>query len=76
MLRKHLARAERHVAEGAGHLARQRALMRKLKRDGHGTRAAGLFFSSLEAIQALHVADRDRIRAELARAARGPAISP
>ena len=70
LLRRHLAQAERQVAEGEGRLAQHRALIRKLKRDGNGTRAARLFFRSLEEIQALHVADRDRIRVELERAAR------
>jgi regulator of protease activity HflC (stomatin/prohibitin superfamily) len=70
MLQKHLAQAERHVAEGEAHLARQRALIRKLERDGHGSRAARLFLRSLEETQALHLADRDRVRAEL-RGARG-----
>ena len=71
LLRRHLAQAERQVAEGEGQLARHRSLIRKLKRDGNGTRAARLFFSSLEEIQALHVAERDRLRAELERTARG-----
>lgn len=68
VLRRHLAQAERYVAEGEVRLARQRTLVRKLKRDGHGTRAARLFLSSLEEIQSLHVADLERTRAELGRA--------
>ena len=81
MLRRHLARAERHVAEGEVHLARQRELIRKLERDGHGSRAARRFLRSLEETQALHVADRDRVRAELRRAcktlrtSRSPAVA-
>jgi len=65
IMQRHLARAERHVTEGEAHLARQRALIRKLERDGHGSRAARRFLRSLEETQALHEADRDRVRAEL-----------
>lgn len=71
-MRRHLAQAERHVAEGEAHLARQRALIRKLERDGHGSRAARRFLRSLEETQALHEADRDRVRAELRIAERAP----
>jgi hypothetical protein len=70
LMRRHLAQAERHVAEGEAHLARQRELIRKLERDGHGTRAARLFLRSLEETQALHLADRERIRRECRRAER------
>ena len=65
MMSRHLAQAERHVAEGELYLARQRALIQKLERDGHGTRAARLFLKSLEDVQNLHLADRDRIRAQI-----------
>ena len=72
LMRRHLAQAERHVEEGEAHIARQRDLIRKLERDGHGTRAARLFLRSLEETQALHVADRERVRAEFRRAAKAP----
>jgi hypothetical protein len=65
-LQKYLAQAERHVMEVEGHLARQRLLIHKLEQhQGRGARAARLFLRSLEAMQALHVADRDRVRAQL-----------
>jgi hypothetical protein len=64
MLQKRLAEAERRVAEGEALLARQRALIRKLERDGHGSRAARVFLRSLEETQALHLANRDRVRAQ------------
>ncbi|MGH8269523.1 MAG: hypothetical protein ACRES1_05625 [Steroidobacteraceae bacterium] len=70
MIRRHLAQAERHVEEGETHLARQRELVRKLERDGHGSRAARRFLRSLEETHALHVADRDRARTELRSSAR------
>lgn len=65
VLRRHLAQAQRHVEEGETHLARQRELVRKLERGGHGSRAARRFLRSLEETQALHVADRDRARTQL-----------
>ena len=71
-MRRLLAEAERHVAEGEALVARQRDLIRKLERDGHGTRAARLFLKSLEETQALHIADRDRVRAQFRRAEKAP----
>ena len=67
----HLAQAERHVVEGEEHLARQRALIDKLRRDGHDTTTAVELLHEFERSQAVHVAERDRIRAELANRA-GP----
>lgn len=68
MMQRHLAQAEWRVAEAEAHLARQRALVRNLERDGHGARAARVFLRSLEETHALHLEDRDRIRAQLGRA--------
>jgi hypothetical protein len=62
----HLAQAERHVAEGEQHIARQRALIAELARDGHDTALAVELLHEFERTQAGHVADRDRLRAELA----------
>lgn len=65
-LQKHLAQAEQHLLEVEGHLARQRLLIDRLEQyQGRGARAARLFLRSLEEMQALHVADRDRVRAQL-----------
>ncbi len=68
MLLEHLAKAERHVEIGERDLAKQRALIDELRRDGHDTRAAEKLLATFEEVQKLHVADRERIRAELARA--------
>jgi hypothetical protein len=69
LLLDHLATAERHVAEGEHHLARQRRLIAEMERDGHDTRSALELLSTLEQTQAMHVSHRDHIRAELGGAA-------
>jgi len=65
---EHLAQAERHVAQGELHLIRQREIIDELERGGHDTASARDLLLKLEETQALHIADRDRIRAELVRA--------
>jgi hypothetical protein len=60
-----LAMTDRHVAEGEQHIARQRVLIDELERDGHDTKSAIELLSVLEQTQAMHVAHRDRIRADL-----------
>jgi hypothetical protein len=66
MLERHLAQAERHIAEGEHHIARQREIVAQLENDTLDLRSAQVLLTQLEAMQANHVADRDRIRAELA----------
>lgn len=62
---EHLAQAERHVGLGEAHMAKQRAIIAELERDGHDTRAARDLLHQLEQMQELHVANRDRLRKEL-----------
>lgn len=57
---QHLAQTEGYVALGEHHLGRQRELVSELERDGHDTTEARRL------LQALHAADRDRLRNELA----------
>jgi hypothetical protein len=64
MLERHLAQAERHIAQGKVHVARQRVIVAEL--DGRDLRTAQALLTQFEAMLAHHVADRDRIRAELA----------
>ena len=66
MIEDHLAQAERHVAEGERHVAEQRARVHELDRDGHDTTESLLLLGRFEELQELHVADRDRLRKELA----------
>jgi hypothetical protein len=69
VLEQYLAMVERHVAESERHIARQRELVSKLMRDGDHDMIPGAqqFLALLEDMQTLHVADRDRLRAELTR---------
>jgi len=66
MMEGHLAQAERHVADGERHVAEQRARVEALGRDGHDTTEALLLLGQFQELQALHVADRDRLKQELA----------
>jgi len=66
MLERHLAQAERHVAEGMDHVARQREIVAELTNDGHDLRSAQALLVEFETMLAHHIADRDRIRMELA----------
>jgi hypothetical protein len=61
-----LATAERHVKLGERHLSRQRELVAYLIRYGRDAAAAEALLATFEQSQALHVADRDRLRDELA----------
>lgn len=65
LLTELLAESDRHVAQGERHIARQHQLIAELERDGHDTTSAIEFLSTLEQTQAMHIAHRDRIRAEL-----------
>ena len=65
LLATHLKQAERHVVEGEEHIARQRELIVRLERQGHDIESAVKLLSTFEQTQASHIADRDRLRAEL-----------
>ena len=65
MIAEHLAKAEENAVDGAKQVERQRALLVELERDGHDTRLARDLLARLEALQRLHIEDRDRLRAEL-----------
>lgn len=61
----HLQLAERHVAEGERHIARQKEIIVELENDRHDAIAARALLVQFEEMQVLHIADRDRLRAEL-----------
>lgn len=61
MILNHLSQARRHVEEGEAHLYRQRMVVTKLERDGHDASDARRLLLRFEELQALHVADRDRL---------------
>src|SRR5215469_17196059 len=58
-LQQHLAQAERHIARGVVHLARQRELIAKLDRAGHDTEEARAILDTLMETQVLHLQDRE-----------------
>jgi hypothetical protein len=63
-LLEHLARADRHVFRGALDIAQQREVIARLG-DGPGRLRAAELLEELEKTQAMHIADRDRLRREL-----------
>ena len=65
MIRDHLAQAERHAAEGASRVARQREIIQRLVKGGHDATEARELLRQMEETQALHVAGRERLRREL-----------
>jgi uncharacterized coiled-coil protein SlyX len=65
-LEEQLAQAEMRISEGEVHVARQRDIVAELANDGDDLKSAQTLLAQLEKMLANHVADRDRIRAELA----------
>jgi hypothetical protein len=66
MIEDHLALAERHVTAGERCVTEQRARVATLERDGHDTTESLLLLGQFQEVQELHVADRNRLRGELA----------
>lgn len=62
----YLQAAEEHVANGERQIARHSELISTLERAGHDTTSATALLRELEQTQIQHVAERDRLRAELA----------
>jgi hypothetical protein len=65
MLVEHLEKAERHVALGEEHLERQRRVVAERQRQGLDANEAVDLLMRFEQLQTMHVAGRDRLRAEL-----------
>lgn len=65
MCEERLKQAERHVAEGAEHVRRQHEIVARLEKGGHDAGSAKELLGQFEEIQAMHVADRDRLIGEL-----------
>jgi hypothetical protein len=65
ILEDHLAAAERHLAEAECEVAYQREHVVQLERDGLDTAEPTRLLRQLEELQALHVADRERVLKEL-----------
>jgi hypothetical protein len=76
MIQDHLAIAERHVVLGAKHIATQKSIVAELEADGHDASQALHLLETFEEMQDMHVADRDRLRAELDRVKKTAAPKP
>jgi hypothetical protein len=57
--------AEGHIALGERHIVRQRKLVVELEQKGCDTAEAKRLLASFEELQAMHIADRDRLRRQL-----------
>jgi len=64
-LKRELAQAERHLAEGKGHIDRQVMIIAELERDGHDTTTAKEFLATLEQAQQPHESHRQHVLSEL-----------
>lgn len=60
-LLQNLAQAERHIAEGVVHLARQESLIADLDRAGHDSDEARTILDTLAHTQLLHEQDREHL---------------
>ena len=67
VVQRHLHATERHIVSGESIIARQMALIARLKRNGHDTTEAEGWLAELERIQDMHVAHRERLMEELNR---------
>jgi hypothetical protein len=65
MIIDHLELAERHVAEGASRVGRQRQLLTELICDGLPSLQSKLLLKTFEECLAMHIADRERLLKEL-----------
>jgi hypothetical protein len=66
MIQDHLAIAERHVTEGLRHIAHQKRIIVDLTNGGHDTSVARSLLGNFEDVLKMHIADRDRLKKELA----------
>lgn len=65
-LEQQVAEAERHVLQGLEHIVIQRRVIFELARKQHDTTPALQLLKRFEEVHALLIADRDRLRKELA----------
>jgi hypothetical protein len=61
-----LEQAKRHAASGEADIARQRGLADQLERHGHDAKLAWELLQTFEQLQAMHVAEIERLKRELA----------
>ena len=65
MLAEHLVQAECDIVLGESHIACQRGVVAERWRQGLDVSQAITLLTRLEELQAIHVAERDRLRAKL-----------
>jgi hypothetical protein len=65
LLQEHLAEAERHIALGDKHIARQIEIIDALESAGHPIELAWSILDKFRLARAAHIAHRDTIRWEL-----------
>jgi hypothetical protein len=65
--------ARRHATLGDGDLVRQRTVIDDLERHGHDSSLAWKLLQTFEQLQAMHVAEIERLERELARLPERPA---
>jgi hypothetical protein len=68
MLKQHLELAEKHVRLGAGHIASQKAIVARYVRAGLDATLAMQLLKTFADLHCSHIANRDRLTAELAKA--------
>jgi hypothetical protein len=61
VLLQHLEQAQRHIADGQRHIARQREIVSEVERSGLDSKDARRSLVLFEEMQALHVANRNRL---------------
>jgi hypothetical protein len=66
VLLRHLAEAEEHIEVGARNIARQREIVADLDAHGRGTAEAYKMLKNFVQVHAIALADRERIKQELA----------
>jgi hypothetical protein len=66
VLKRNLAEAIAHVRIGERNITKQRELMSRLERDGHGLAEARKLLAKFEELQAMYVAECDRLLSEIA----------
>ena len=71
-----LQAAEKHVADDEQQVADQRDLVSTLERTGHTATSASVLLRKMEQTQLQHLADRERLRAELTALSAGEGKKP
>jgi hypothetical protein len=64
-LERRLANANKHIAEGARHVAQQKALVQGMERQGRDSSTSKQLLQTFEETLRLHMADRDKLLRDL-----------